>query len=131
MEGRKIVLQQTAIVSLGELIGTGAMMGIFALLGYFDLSVLLGGILGCVLAILNFFMMAMVASLGADKAKAGDPAAGQKLIKGSFPIRMLVLAALLILFGKSGVCNIIALAVPLVFVQPTLLVAEFFRKKEA
>ncbi len=131
MEGRKIVLKETAIICLGEAIGTALMLGVFALLGTWDISVLLGGIAGSLLAIGNFFMMAIVSSLAADRAKQGDVAGGQKLIKGSYPIRMLVLGVLLILLAKSGVCNIIALVIPLVFVQPTLLIAEFFRKKEA
>ncbi len=129
MEGRKIVLRQSAIVAIGEVVGTAAMIGFFALLGYFQLSVLWGGIAGAVLAILNFFMMALVSSLAADRAAAGDTAGGQKLIKGSYPIRMLVLAALLVLLAKSGVFHVLALVIPLIFVQPTLLITEFFRKK--
>ncbi len=131
MEGRKIVFQQTAIIALGEAIGTALLLGIFALLGKWDVSVLLGGIAGALLATGNFFMMAMVASLAADRAQKGDVASGQKLLKGSFPIRLLVLGVLLAVLAKSGVFNIIALVVPLVFPQPTLLIAEFFRKKEA
>ena len=130
MEGRKIVLQQTAIAAMGEGIGIGIMLGFFALLGHFDLSVVLGGIVGGVLALINFFVMAMFASLGADRAQAGDVAGGEKLAKGTFPIRLAVLAVLLILFAKSGYFNVLALAVPLLFIQPTLFIAEFFRKKE-
>ncbi len=131
MEGRKIVFRETAVIAIGEAIGVAAMIGLFALLGYFDLSVLWGGLAGGLLAILNFFMMAVVASLGADRAKAGDVEGGQKLIKGSFPIRLLVLAVLLFAFAKSGVFHVLALVIPLVFPRPILLVAEFFRKKEA
>ena len=130
MEGRKIVLQQTAIAAMGEGIGIGIMLGFFALLGHFDLSVVLGGIVGGVLALINFFVMAMFASLAADRAQAGDVVGGEKLAKGTFPIRLAVLAVLLILFAKSGYFNVLALAVPLLFIQPTLFIAEFFRKKE-
>ena len=130
MEGRKIVLQQTGIAALGEAIGIGIMLGFFALLGHFDLSVVLGGIVGGVLALINFFVMAMFASLAADRAQAGDVVGGEKLAKGTFPIRLAALAVLLILFAKSGYFNVLALAVPLLFIQPTLFIAEFFRKKE-
>mgnify|MGYP002515940169 CR=1 FL=1 len=130
MEGRKIVLQQTAIAAIGEGIGIGIMLGFFALLGHFDLSVVLGGIIGGVLALINFFVMAMFASLAADRAQAGDVVGGEKLAKGTYPVRLLALGVLLFLFAKSGYFNVIALAVPLLFIQPTLFIAEFFRKKE-
>ena len=58
MDSRKLVLHETAIVAIGQVICTAAMIGVFALLGKFDLTVLWGGILGAVLAIANFFFMA-------------------------------------------------------------------------
>lgn len=130
MEGRKIVLQQTAIAALGEGIGIAIMLGFFALLGHFDLSVVLGGLVGGILALGNFFVMAVFTSLAADRAQAGDVAGGEKLAKGTYPVRLLALGVLLFLFAKSGYFNVLALAVPLLFIQPTLFIAEFFRKKE-
>ena len=73
--------------------------------------------------------LAMIATLASDKAEAGDPVAGQKLMKSSYPIRLLVMAAVLILCAKSGYFDVIALVVPLLFVRPILTVKEFFRKK--
>ncbi len=131
MEGRKIVLQQTAIVALGELIGIAIMYSIFALLKLWSLEVLLGGLAGGVLSIGNFFLMAVVASLAADKAAQGDVSGGKKLIQSSFPIRLLALGLLLFVFAYSGYFHVVALAVPLAFARPTLTIAEFFQKKEA
>ncbi len=131
MEGRKVVLQETAVIAIGEVIGAAVMVGIFALLGYFELSVLWGALAGAVLSILNFFMMAVVASLGADRAKQGDVAGAEKLIRGSYPIRLLALGVVLFALAKSGMFHILALVIPLVFPRPTLLIAEFFTKKEA
>ena len=62
---------------MGVIICTAVMMGIFALLGKFDISVLLGGVFGGVLAILNFFFMAVGASLAADKAEKQDVKGGK------------------------------------------------------
>ena len=129
MESRKLVLKETAIVAAGEAIGVAAMIGVFALLGYYDTPVLLGGLAGGVLAVLNFFFMAVIVNLAADRAEQQDVAGGQKLIKGAYPIRLLLLAVVLFACGKSGVFNVIALVLPLVFVRPTLTIAEFFRKK--
>ena len=131
MDSRKLVFKETAVIGCGEVICVGLMFGIYALLGYFDLSVLLGGVVGAVIAAANFFFMAMMTQLAADRAENQDVEGGKKLLKASYPIRLLVLALVLIACGKSGVFNILALVLPLVFVRPILMIAEFFRKKGA
>ena len=130
-ESRKLVLKETALIAAGEAICVALMCGVYALIGKFALSVLLGGLVGLLVATGNFFGLAVVATLAADKAEAGDPASGQKLMKSSYPIRLLVMAGILILCAKSGFFNVIALVVPLLFVRPILTIAEFFRKKGA
>ena len=129
MDMRKFVLRQTGIVALGELLGVAAMLGIFALLGSFDNAVLLGGIVGGAMAVANFFAMAIGVNLAADKAQNQDVKGGQATIKASYVLRLLVMALVLFAFAKSGLCNVIALVVPLIFVRITLTVAEFFRRK--
>ena len=131
MDSRKLVFKETAVVAIGEVIGTAIMIGVFALLGYFELPVLWGGLIGMILSVGNFFFLAVIASLAGKKAQQQDVAAGQKMIKASYPVRLLVLAVLLIAFAKSGFCNLIALVVPLLFVRPIITLAEFFRKRGA
>lgn len=129
MDVRKELLRQTGIVALGEALGVAAMMGIFALLGKFDMGVVWGGIVGGLVAIANFFVMAIGVNIAADKAQNQDVKGGQAAIKGSYALRMLVMAVVLFAFAKSGICNVIALVVPLVFVRFTLTLWEFFRRK--
>lgn len=129
-ESRKIVFQETGIIAIGEAVCVALMCGVYALISKFSMSVLLGGIVGAVLATGNFFFLAVVATLAADRAEAQDVEGGKKLMKSSYPIRLLVLAGLLILCAKSGYFDVLALVLPLVFVRPVLTVAEFFRKKE-
>ena len=128
MDSRKLVFQETAVVAVGQVICVGAMLGIFALLGYFDSTVLLGGIVGGLAATVNFLFMAVGALMAADKAAAQDVNGGKATIKSSYLLRMVVLAVVLFAFAKSGLCNPIALVLPLVFVRPILSIAEFFRK---
>ena len=128
MDPRKIVFQETAIVAVGEIICTAAMVGIFALMGYFDRAVLLGAVVGMVLAIGNFLFMAIGASLAADKAEAQDVKGGQNLLQLSMLLRYGVLFIVLFACGRSKMFNLIALVLPLIFVRPTLTIAEFFRK---
>ena len=128
-ESRKYVLKETALIAVGELLCVALMCGVYGLLGKFNTSVLLGGLVGLLVATGNFFALAVVATLASDKAEAGDPMSGQKLMKSSYPIRLLVMAGVLILCAKSGFFDVIALVFPLLFVRPILTIAEFFRKK--
>lgn len=129
MDSRKIVFRETGIVLLGEVLGVGAMLGVFALLGAFDGKVLWGGAVGGLLAVGNFFVMAVCVSLAADRAQQQNVKGGQALMHTSYLIRMVVLFVLLIACAKSGLFNVIALAVPIIFPRMTITFAEFFRKK--
>ena len=129
MDMRKYVLRQTLVVALGEAVGVAAMIGIFALLGQLDSKVLLGGLVGGLVAVANFFVMAIGVNIAADKAQNQDVKGGQAAIKGSYLLRMILMVVVLVAFAKSGICNVIALVVPLVFVRFTLTLWEFFRRK--
>ena len=50
------------------------------------------------------------------------------MVKGSYIVRMAILFVVLFAFAKSGLCNVITLVVPLIFVRPILSMVEFFRK---
>ena len=130
-ESRKIVWKQTARIAIGEVVCVALMLGVYALLHKLNLSVILGGLVGSVLAVGNFFFMAVIATLAADKAQAQDVEGGQKLMKSSYPIRILLLAGLLVVCAWSGYFDILALALPLLFVRPIIMVCEFFGKKGA
>lgn len=130
-ESRKFVLKQTLIIFVGVLIFSALMCGVYALLGKFSLKVVLGGLVGTVVATGNFFFMAMVATLAADRAQQQDVETGKKMLKGSYPLRLLVMAAVLVLCAISGWFDVLALVLPLVFVRPVLTITEFFKKKGA
>ncbi len=128
MDSRKFVIKQTAVVFAGQVLCVGAMLGVFALLNAFDSKVLLGGIVGGVAATLNFLFMAIGAMIAADKATAQNVKGGNATIRVSFIARLAVLALVLFAFAKSGLCNALAMVLPLAFSQPILTVSEFFRK---
>lgn len=129
LESRKIVLRETAIVAIGEALCCAIMVGVFVLAGHFAMNVLWGALAGYVLTVGNFFVMAVGTSLAADKAEDQNVSAGKNLMRSSMMLRYVVLAVLLFVLAKSGVCNVIALALPLAFVRPVLMLSEFFRKK--
>jgi len=130
-ESRKIVWRQTARIAIGEAVCLALMYGIYALLHKLVLAVILAGAIGAVLAVANFFFMALVATLAADKAEQQDVKGGQKLMKSAYPIRLLVLAAVLFACAASGYFDVLALLLPLLFVRPVIMIWEFFGKKGA
>lgn len=128
MNPRKFILRETALLGAGELVCVAAMVGIFAMLGYFDYTVILGGVIGALIAVGNFFFMAIASNAAADKAAEDDVKTGKSMIKVSYGMRLLIIGVLLFVFAKSGHCNLLALVCPLFFVFPIITVIEFFRK---
>lgn len=128
MDSRKIVFRETAVILLGQAICIAAMLGIYALLDRFSAKVLWGGVVGGGLATLNFFFMAVGATLAADRAEKQNTKGGQALLTMSYILRFGLLALVLFACLKSGVFDLLATLLPLVFTRPILTVAEFFRK---
>ncbi len=134
-QSRKEVLKQTGVIAIGQAVGTAVMIGVYFLLQKFNIAVIWGALMGNLLAIGNFFFMALITTLAADRAEKQDVAGGQKLMKASYPIRLLVLAGLLVLCAwlgkKNGWFDLVALVLPLAFVHVTAMVTGFFKKKGA
>ena len=125
---RNPVYRETAAIAVGEVLCVGLMLGVYALAGQLDRAAVLGGVLGGVLAICNFFFMAVGASLAADRAEQQNVKGGTALVRMSFLLRYLVLFLILFAAAKSGRFQVLALVLPLVFVRPILMLGEFFRK---
>jgi hypothetical protein len=128
MDSRKIVMKETAIVAVGEVLCTAAMVGVFVALGKFGMSVLWGAVAGCAVSIFNHFFLAVAVNLAADRAEQGDVAQAQKMIRNSSALRFATMIAVL-LVGIFLKANVLALLLPLLFVRPILMLSEFFRKK--
>ena len=129
MNSKNTAFQETRTILLGQILCTAAMIAVFAVLGYYQRSVLLGGIAGAVIATANYFFMSFFANRAADKAEAQDVAGGQKLIQLSYMGRMLGMFLALIVLAKSGFCHPLSLVLPLAFTRPILTIAEIFNKK--
>ena len=128
MDPRKIAVRETLIVSAGVAVCTAVMFGVFALLGKFDRTVLLGGAVGTVLTAANFFFMSVGAMVAADKAESQNVNGGNATIRTSYLLRTVALFIIMFALVKSGLCNVIALVLPLAFLRPIITIAEFFRK---
>ena len=128
MDSRKIVFQETAIIAIGELICSAVMVGVFAALGQFSPAVLFSALGGCLIMTGNYFFMAVTVSLAADRAEAGQVQQAQKMVQLSSIVRLVVMGIAIFVGIKLG-GNVIALALPLIFARPILMLSEFFRKK--
>lgn len=123
------VIHQVLQVFLGEVICVGLMLGIYAIAGYLTKSVLWGAAFGCLMAFLNFFFLSVAVSRAADRAETtGQSAKAQVFVQVSSLLRLLAIAVLYIVVLRNGSCDPVAAILPLVFVQISILMLEFFRK---
>ena len=129
MNCKNTAFRETRTVIIGQVICTAVMIAVFAFVGKYQLSVLLGGIAGALIATGNFFLLSFFANRAADLAEAQDVVGGQKLIQLSYMGRMLGMFLALIVLGKSGYFHALSLVLPLAFTRPILTIAEIFKKK--
>lgn len=129
MDNRKYILSQALTVLIGEVLLSAVMVGVFAALGHFDFSVILGAAAGAVIATLNHLILVLGVVSASSKAEKQDVKGGQALIQMSYMGRLVGLFLLLVLCAKSGIFNLIALVIPLVFTRPILTITDHFNKK--
>lgn len=128
MDSRKTILKDTALLLLGELVGSALMAGVFSAFHAFSMTVVFSALLGCLVITTNYFAMAVVLSLAADRAEAGDLKKAQQMVQLSSTVRLVCMGVILLAAIKLG-ANVVALLLPLLFMRPVLMLLEFFRKK--
>ena len=128
MNSRTFIMRETFFLLLGELICSAIIIGIYALLGELQSGVIWGVLTGTVLSVGNFFMLGVSADAAADKAQEQNVKGGKSLMRVSYQVRLIALFVLLFVFAKSGLCNPLAMVIPLVLFRPILMVIEFLRK---
>lgn len=129
MDNRKYVFSQVLTVLIGELLLSALMVGVFAILGHFDKSVVYGAAAGAVITTLNHLVLVLSVMAASEKAEKQDVKGGQMLIQMSYFGRTIGLFLILVLCAKSGIFNLIALVIPLVFTRPILTITEKYNKK--
>lgn len=106
------IRRNTKYIALVVGILTVLMEAVFLVIGQWNVTVLLGGLLGAATAILNFFMMAM--SVQKAVAKGEKEASG--VMKASHSLRMVMLVVICAIAALlPGVFNLVATMVPLLF----------------
>lgn len=131
MQKHREILRQVCRLMVALAVCVAIMLGVYALLGAFTSSVLVGAILGFVLAVGNFVSLSITVSNAVDRAaRDKDPQRAQLSIQASGVIRLLVLAAIYILLFRAKVCDPVAALLPLLMAQAVLKLVEFFRKDD-
>lgn len=127
MQKHRDILRQVARLTIATAVCVAVMLGVYALLGNLDSSVLLGAVIGLVLAVGNFFFLSVTVSNALDRAARGqNPQRAQLSIQASGVIRLLVLAGIYILLFRSRLCDPLAALLPLLFAQVALKLVGFF-----
>lgn len=128
MDPRKYVYRKTAGLLLGDAVCCGIMFGVYALLGKWTGKVLLGGVVGTALGLLNFFVMAMIATRAAGMAVAKNVRGGEALMRFSYIGRLAVIFIVLALLARNGLTDPLASVLPLVFTHLILTGPELFKR---
>lgn len=131
MQKHREILRQVCRLTVALAVCVAIMLGVYALLGAFTRAVLVGAILGLILAVGNFVSLSITVSNAVDRAaRDNDPQRAQLSIQASGVIRLLVLAVIYILLFRSKVCDPVAALLPLLMAQAVLKLVEFFRKDD-
>lgn len=127
----KAVLLQVLRIFLCELVCIAVMLAVYYFINKLSPAVWLGALAGGLVAIGNFFFLSIAVSRAADRAEAGGKEAAVKAtvsVQRNSVLRKIVLIVIYIILLKSGYFDLPATVLPLVFVQVSIYVTEFFRK---
>lgn len=116
MKISEAVSKETRHIAVGEVIGVGLMFLVFVLLKCWDNTVLLGGILGGGYAVVNFLLMGLAMQRAMD-----DRDRAKAIVQRSYTLRMLGMVAVMILGAAVPWFHLVAVVVPLLFPQLTIL----------
>ena len=112
-----VVRKETLRFGLGTMICTAVMLLVFFLIGKFDLTVLYGGLLGGGFAVFNFFLLGLSVQRTTSQE---DAKKAQAKMQMSYTLRLLLMAAVVIVGIQLPCFHWVAVVVPLIF--PRLII---------
>lgn len=110
----------------GTAILSTVMVIIFLIIGYFDLAVLFGALLGFVTATVNFCLLARAVTKAVEKPKNAGAYMGS-----SYILRLCFIGVVIVYAIKSPFFNYIAVAIPLVFPRVIIILIQGIMKWKA
>lgn len=125
------IARQNLRLAVATLACVLAMLAVYLLLGACTPQVVLGALIGLVLAVGNFFFLSVTVSNALERAaRDDDPRRAQLSIQMSGTVRLLVLAVIYVLLFRARLCDPVAALLPLIFAQVAIKFVEFFRKDD-
>ena len=156
MKIQPAVKTETTRIAIGTSILGVLMLAVFLLIGKFDITVLLGAILGCAAAIGNFFLLALSVQKAAEKMNgvrlpsyeeaeaqmteddeelpvpdAPEIQQAKKAMQTSYTFRLFILAIVGILGLTLPCFHAVATVVPFLFPRIVIFIYGLINKKEA
>ena len=126
MQKHRDVLQQASRLAVAVALCIAAMLAVYALIGRFTNAVLLGALIGFVMAMGNFLSLSITVSNAMNRA-AGSPQKAQLEIQTSSVVRPVILVIIYILLFRAELCDPLAAILPLLFAQFCIKLIDFFR----
>lgn len=127
----KNLVREVSRMAVGILILSAVMVIAFALLGYFDITVVFGALLGAAACVLNYFFLALSIQKVVDKKESSAKGS----MGASYALRMVFIAAVVVTGIKSSYFNYVAVIIPFLFPRIVIMVINFIDnrkgKKEA
>ena len=118
----RTVLRETAYIALCVTAMTAVVCLVFLLIGKWSTSVLLGGLLGTAVSVLNFFLMGVTV----QSAVGMDDKSMHRRVRVSWLLRMLLVAGVVVL-GALVLCfNVISTILPLFLLKIALFIRPLF-----
>ena len=115
------VKQETLHIAEGTAVGVVLMLAVFALLHKLSLWVVFSGVLGGILAVLNFFLLGLTVQ---KVAQGEDEGRGRKWMQFSYNVRMLLLVVWLIVAISVPALNWVAALIPLLMPRVTIALMQ-------
>ena len=120
------VRQETLFIAACVAVLTVLMEAVFLLTGFWDMTVLWGGLLGAFAATLNFFLMGMTV----QKAVVKEEKDAKNLMRASQSLRLIMLLGFCALGAAIPVFNLVATLIPLLFPRMGVFLRGFMLKKQ-
>ena len=100
------------------------MVIIFALFGYFGIPIILGGLLGGIVALLNFFFLATAI----EKSVNGHNSPKGTLVS-SYSLRLISIGVVVVFAIKSPYINYLAVVIPLLFPRIAIMAENLLKTR--
>lgn len=124
----KNLLKEVYRMAVGVLILSAVSVIVFLVLGYFDITVIYGTLLGAAVCVLNYFFLALSIQKAVSKSEGG----AKGTLGSSYTLRMILIGVTVYAGIKISYFNYVAVIIPFLFPRIIIMAINFIqnRKKE-